>query len=76
MLTMPWTFRTWRNVRSTSQDNIRCKETHTDTQTADPEFYDVKFYPYNPPGSNPVFAIVAKNHVSTLHALAISCSRS
>ena len=28
------------------------------------EFFDVKFYPYNPPGAPPVFAAVSKKHVS------------
>ena len=28
------------------------------------EFYDVKFYPYSPPGSLPVFAIVGRKRVS------------
>ncbi|KAL8381520.1 hypothetical protein RB595_005675 [Gaeumannomyces hyphopodioides] len=27
------------------------------------EFFDVKFYPYNPPGSPPIFAAVSKKHV-------------
>ncbi len=27
------------------------------------EFYDVKFYPYSPEGSNPIFAAVTKQHV-------------
>lgn len=27
------------------------------------EFYDVKFYPYSPPGSSPVFAIVSQKQV-------------
>ncbi|KAH7626218.1 WD40-repeat-containing domain protein [Sordaria sp. MPI-SDFR-AT-0083] len=27
------------------------------------EFFDVKFYPYNPPGAPPVFAIASKKHV-------------
>ncbi|OAA64300.1 embryonic ectoderm development protein [Niveomyces insectorum RCEF 264] len=29
----------------------------------DTEFFDVKFYPYSPPGSNPVFAAVSKRHI-------------
>jgi len=28
-----------------------------------PEFFDVKFYPYNPPGSPPIFAATSKKHV-------------
>ncbi|KAK3956183.1 WD40-repeat-containing domain protein [Pseudoneurospora amorphoporcata] len=27
------------------------------------EFFDVKFYPYNPPGAPPIFAITSKKHV-------------
>lgn len=27
------------------------------------EFFDVKFYPYDPIGSDPVFAAVSKKHV-------------
>lgn len=27
------------------------------------EFFDVKFYPYNPPGAPPVFAATSKRHV-------------
>lgn len=30
------------------------------------EFFDVKFYPYNPVGASPVFAAVSKKHVSLL----------
>jgi hypothetical protein len=30
------------------------------------EFFDVKFYPYNPDGAAPIFAIVSKKHVSKL----------
>jgi polycomb protein EED len=26
------------------------------------EFFDVKFYPYNPPGAPPVFAVTSKKH--------------
>lgn len=28
------------------------------------EFFDVKFYPYDPDGAEPVFAAVSKKHVS------------
>lgn len=28
-----------------------------------PEFFDVKFYPYDPVGADPVFAAVSKKHV-------------
>lgn len=28
-----------------------------------PEFFDVKFYPYNPIGADPIFAAVSKKHV-------------
>lgn len=28
------------------------------------EFFDVKFYPYNPPGAPPIFAATSKKHVS------------
>lgn len=31
-----------------------------------PEFFDVKFYPYNPIGADPVFAAVSKKHVCQL----------
>lgn len=27
------------------------------------EFFDVKFYPYNPPGAPPIFAAMSKKHV-------------
>lgn len=33
------------------------------------EFFDVKFYPYDPEGADPVFAAVSKKHVRRL------CSR-
>ncbi|TPX06981.1 uncharacterized protein E0L32_011126 [Thyridium curvatum] len=35
----------------------------SDDGLADTEFFDVKFYPYNPVGSNPIFAAVSKKHV-------------
>lgn len=31
-----------------------------------PEFFDVKFYPYDPDGADPVFAAVSKKHVRRL----------
>lgn len=30
------------------------------------EFFDVKFYPYDPDGADPVFAAVSKKHVRRL----------
>lgn len=31
---------------------------------ASAEFFDVKFYPYNPEGAPPIFAAISKKHVS------------
>lgn len=36
---------------------------YADQVGPDTEFFDVKFYPYSPPGSNPVFAAVSKRHI-------------
>lgn len=33
------------------------------------EFFDVKFYPYNPPGAPPIFAATSKKHVSSALSL-------
>ncbi|KAL2127691.1 hypothetical protein VTI74DRAFT_10306 [Chaetomium olivicolor] len=42
-----------------------CKYLYADDQQASQdlaEFFDVKFYPYNPPGSPPIFAATSKKH--------------
>lgn len=35
----------------------------TSLTTRRSEFFDVKFYPYDPVGSDPIFAAVSKKHV-------------
>ncbi|KAJ4300475.1 hypothetical protein N0V88_003150 [Collariella sp. IMI 366227] len=45
-----------------------CKYLYADEEQASQdlaEFFDVKFYPYNPPGSPPIFAAMSKKHVKT-----------
>lgn len=39
------------------------KVTTFNTNNQSPEFFDVKFYPYDPVGSAPLFAAVSKKHV-------------
>jgi polycomb protein EED len=36
------------------------------------EFFDVKFYPYNPPGAPPIFAATSKKHVGSAPSLSSS----
>ena len=35
------------------------------------EFFDVKFYPYNPVGADPIFAAVSKKHVCAVSCLSL-----
>ncbi|ERS97924.1 hypothetical protein HMPREF1624_06095 [Sporothrix schenckii ATCC 58251] len=52
----------WDMPRLRYSLNFEDTKSNAEDANSDTEFFDVKFYPYNPPGSNPVFAAVSKRH--------------
>lgn len=44
-------------------DRLEANESEADNPPDLAEFFDVKFYPYNPQGAPPVFAATSKRHV-------------
>ncbi|CAK7220871.1 hypothetical protein SCUCBS95973_004304 [Sporothrix curviconia] len=57
----------WELPRLRYSLNFEDTNRNSDDAYSDTEFFDVKFYPYNPPGSNPVFAAVSKRHEGALN---------